>query len=41
MLHPEEIETGGWFAPERVTRWMAERPGDFASALLFLWKQLK
>ena len=41
VLHPEEIETGGWFAPEQVTRWMAEKPGDFASALLFLWKQLK
>jgi isopentenyldiphosphate isomerase len=41
VLHPEEIETGGWFAPEKVTRWMAEKPGDFASALLFLWKQLK
>jgi isopentenyl-diphosphate delta-isomerase type 1 len=40
ILHPEEIETGGWFAPQKVTRWMAEKPGDFASALLFLWKQL-
>ena len=41
VLHPEEIETGGWFAPEEVTRWMAEKPGDFASALLFLWERLK
>jgi isopentenyl-diphosphate delta-isomerase len=40
VLHPEEIETGGWFAPDAVTRWMAEKPGDFASALVFLWKQL-
>jgi isopentenyldiphosphate isomerase len=40
VLHPEEVETGGWFAPEKVTRWMAERPGDFASALIFLWKRL-
>jgi isopentenyldiphosphate isomerase len=39
VLHPEEIETGGWFAPEKVTQWMAERPEDFASALLFLWKK--
>jgi isopentenyl-diphosphate delta-isomerase type 1 len=37
-LHPEEIETGGWFAPEHITRWMAERPQDFASALLLIWK---
>ena len=26
-LHPEEIETGGWFAPDALTRWMADRPG--------------
>ena len=37
-LHPEEIEAGGWFAPEAVSRWMAERPQDFASALLLIWK---
>ena len=39
-LHPEEIETGGWFAPERVTLWMAERPQDFADALLLIWGRL-
>ena len=39
-LHPEEIETGGWFAPEKVTSWMAERPRDFARALLLIWKLL-
>jgi isopentenyl-diphosphate delta-isomerase type 1 len=37
-LHPEEIETGGWFTPEAVTRWMAGRPADFARALLLIWK---
>lgn len=37
-LHPEEIETGAWFAPERITRWMEERPQDFARALLLIWK---
>lgn len=37
-LHPEEIETGGWFAPDAVTRWMAERPHEFAHALLLIWK---
>jgi isopentenyl-diphosphate delta-isomerase type 1 len=37
-LHPEEIETGGWFEPEKITRWMKERPQDFASALLLIWK---
>jgi isopentenyldiphosphate isomerase len=39
-LDPEEIERGGWFAPEEVTRWMAERPEEFASALLLIWKKI-
>ncbi len=39
-LHPEEIETGAWFAPDALTRWIAERPQDFASALLLIWKRL-
>jgi isopentenyldiphosphate isomerase len=38
-LHPDEIERGGWFAPGEVTRWMAERPEDFASALLVIWQK--
>jgi isopentenyl-diphosphate Delta-isomerase len=37
-LHPEEIETGGWFAPDALARWMADRPQDFARALLLIWK---
>jgi isopentenyldiphosphate isomerase len=39
-LHPEEIETGGWFAPEHVTRWIRERPADFAPSLICIWRQL-
>lgn len=39
-LHPEEIERGDWFTPEQVTRWMEERPQDFASALLLIWRML-
>jgi isopentenyldiphosphate isomerase len=39
-LHPEEIDEGGWFAPAEVTRWMAGRPQDFASAFVFIWKRL-
>jgi len=38
-LDPDEIERGGWFGPGEVTRWMADRPGDFASALLVIWKK--
>src|ERR1017187_10621898 len=26
QLHPDEIETGGWFALGKVTSWIAERP---------------
>jgi len=40
-LQPEEIERGGWFAPGEVDVWMAERPGEFATALLFLWSKGK
>ncbi len=40
VLHPEEIERGDWFAPEFVTRWIAERPQDFASAFILVWGRL-
>jgi isopentenyldiphosphate isomerase len=39
-LHPEEIERGGWFTRNEVTRWMAERPQEFASALLAIWSRI-
>jgi isopentenyldiphosphate isomerase len=38
-LHPEEIESGGWFAPDEVSRWMRERPADFASGLVLIWQR--
>ncbi|HZT23832.1 MAG TPA: NUDIX domain-containing protein [Verrucomicrobiae bacterium] len=38
-LHPDEIERGGWFAPEQVSRWLAAAPADFASAFRLVWKQ--
>jgi isopentenyl-diphosphate delta-isomerase len=40
-LQPEEIERGDWFTPAEITRWMAERREDFASALLLIWARLK
>jgi isopentenyldiphosphate isomerase len=40
-LHPEEIETGGWFALERVNLWMEEKPEEFASALLTIWPKVQ
>jgi isopentenyl-diphosphate delta-isomerase type 1 len=39
-LHPAEIESGGWFAPKDVTKWMQEKPGEFARALLLIWRRL-
>jgi 8-oxo-dGTP pyrophosphatase MutT (NUDIX family) len=39
-LNPDEIERGGWFAPGEVTRWMAEQPQEFASALPYIWRRL-
>jgi isopentenyldiphosphate isomerase len=40
-LNREEIDQGGWFSPEEVSRWMKEKPGEFASALLFIWPRVK
>jgi isopentenyl-diphosphate delta-isomerase len=37
-LHPEEIERGDWFNPEEITRWVAERPQEFARAFVLIWK---
>ena len=40
-LHPEEIETGGWFSPEKVSQWMKDKPEEFASALLVIWPKVR
>jgi len=37
VLHPDEIETGAWFAPDAVTKWINEKPEDFASCFVLLW----
>jgi isopentenyldiphosphate isomerase len=37
VLHPEEIETGGWFAPDEVTRWMKRSAADFCPSFNLLW----
>ena len=36
-LHPDEIERGGWFPSPDVTRWVEDRPQDFASAFVAIW----
>ena len=33
-LEPAEIETGGFFTVEQVSRWIESRPGDFAHGFL-------
>lgn len=38
-LHPEEIESGEWFRPEYVSRWIADRPQEFAPAFVLLWNE--
>jgi isopentenyl-diphosphate Delta-isomerase len=40
VLHPDEIETGDWFAPDAVTKWVEENPRDFARAFVLIWKSL-
>jgi isopentenyldiphosphate isomerase len=38
-LHPDEIETGAWFTPEEISKRVAERPQDFASAFRLVWEK--
>lgn len=40
-LHPEEIEAGEWFAPATVTKWVAEKPRDFARAFVLIWEKFR
>ncbi len=39
-LHPDEIESGDWFSPAALKRWMRESPRDFASGFVLIWKEL-
>ena len=39
-LQAEEIETGGWFSPEQLTKWIAQSPRDFAPSLILIWQKL-
>jgi isopentenyl-diphosphate delta-isomerase len=39
-LHPAEIETGAWFTPDAITRWMKECPQDFARAFIYIWNRM-
>ena len=39
QLHPDEIERGSWFAPEKIARWIAEKPEELAGAFVLIWKK--
>jgi len=39
-LHPEEIDSGGWFSPAHLGHWIKKRPGDFASGFVMIWEKL-
>ncbi|SRR5258706_10183034 len=36
-INADEVERGDWFAPEAVSRWIAEKASDFASAFPKIW----
>lgn len=38
-LNCEEVETGGWFAPHQIGRWMRDTPADFTSAFRAIWSR--
>lgn len=40
-LHPEEIETGGWWTAAKVNRLIAEKPSLFAKSFLYVWERCK
>jgi isopentenyldiphosphate isomerase len=39
-LNRDEIERGDWFSAEEVSHWIGEKPEEFASAFLFIWRKL-
>ena len=40
-LQEEEVSDGGWYAPEEIDQWIAEKPDDFASAFILLWNRFR
>jgi isopentenyl-diphosphate delta-isomerase len=40
QLHPEEIDSGGWFPPEKIRSWIRDHPEEFAPAFVCIWRQL-
>ena len=40
-LNPAEIETGRWFAPAEVERWIEETPEELTSGFILIWRRLR
>jgi len=40
-LNPDELDGGGWFSVAQVDRWLAERPHEFATAMLVIWPRVR
>ncbi len=39
-LNADEIETGAWFTPEHVTRWLEKKPEELAGGFRVIWRRL-
>ena len=40
-LHPDEIERGEWFTPEHLDEWLEQRPKEFATAFVVIWRRVR
>ena len=40
-LDPDELSDGGWFAPKKITDWIAATSEDFAPAFVLIWQLLR
>lgn len=36
----EEVDEVRWFSPDAIQRWIAQKPGEFASAFPLIWSRL-
>ncbi len=39
-LNRDEIDQGDWFSQGEVTRWIATKPEEFATAFVYIWQKL-
>lgn len=41
VLHPGEIDEGGWFTPAAVDTWLDQRPHELAPAFALIWRLVR